>query len=123
VNDITAIATSAPHIPNGIFERIEHEADHQRSGDNKKLSKPAPTPILRPPADSGSAPTLKRAGRFRRPSAFGTEVPAPVDDEAVPRYRARLFNRLVRRLPEGHEWQSVRADEIPLGLWTPSSGW
>src|ERR1700722_20909854 len=23
VNDITAIATSAPHIPNGIFERIE----------------------------------------------------------------------------------------------------
>jgi hypothetical protein len=47
--------------------------------------------------------------------SFGTEVPAPVDDEAVPRYRARLFNRLVRRLPEGHEWQSVRADEIPLG--------
>lgn len=48
-------------------------------------------------------------------AAFGTEVPAPVDDEPVARYRARLFNRLVRRLPQNHEWSSTRADDIPAG--------
>lgn len=47
--------------------------------------------------------------------SFGTEVPAPVDDEPPSRYRAGFFNRLVRRLPEGHEWQTGRADDIPLG--------
>jgi hypothetical protein len=47
--------------------------------------------------------------------AFGTEVPAAVDDEAPSRYRARLFNRLVRRLPEGHEWSRTRADDLPSG--------
>ena len=47
--------------------------------------------------------------------SFGTEVPAAVDDEAPSRYRARLFNRLVRRLPEGHEWSRTRADDLPSG--------
>ena len=47
--------------------------------------------------------------------SFGTEVPAPVDDEPPSRYRARLFNRLARKLPEGHEWASTRADDLPLG--------
>jgi hypothetical protein len=48
-------------------------------------------------------------------ASFGTEVPAPVDDEPVPRYRARLFNRIVRRLPQTNEWSSTRADDIPAG--------
>ena len=48
-------------------------------------------------------------------AAFGTEVPPPIDDEPVGRYRARLFNRLVRRLPQNHEWSSTRADDIPAG--------
>jgi hypothetical protein len=48
-------------------------------------------------------------------AAFDTEVPAPVDDEPVAMYRARLFNRLVRRLPQNHEWSSTRADDIPAG--------
>jgi hypothetical protein len=47
--------------------------------------------------------------------AFGTEVPAPIDDEPPSRYRARLFNRLTRRLPGSHEWANTRADDIPLG--------
>jgi hypothetical protein len=47
--------------------------------------------------------------------SFGTEVPAAVDDEAPSRYRVRLFNRLVRRLPEGHEWSRTRADDLPSG--------
>ena len=47
--------------------------------------------------------------------SFGTEVPAAVDDEAPSRYRARLFNRLVRSLPEGHEWSRTRADDLPSG--------
>ena len=44
--------------------------------------------------------------------AFGTEVPAPVDDEAPSRYRARLYNRLARRLPPDHKLASVRADDL-----------
>ena len=47
--------------------------------------------------------------------SFGVEVPMALDDEPVARYRARLFNRLVRRLPEGHEWGGVRADDVPVG--------
>jgi hypothetical protein len=45
-------------------------------------------------------------------ASFGTEVPAPVDDEAPSRYRARLYNRLARRLPSGHELADVRADDL-----------
>ena len=45
-------------------------------------------------------------------SSFGTEVPAAVDDEAPSRYRARLFNRLARRLPSGHDLADVRADDV-----------
>jgi hypothetical protein len=48
-------------------------------------------------------------------ASFGVEVPAPADDEAPARYRVRLFNRLARKLPEGHEWSSTRADDLPLG--------
>jgi hypothetical protein len=44
--------------------------------------------------------------------SFGTEVPAPVDDEAPSRYRARLFNRLARRLASGHELADIRADDL-----------
>jgi hypothetical protein len=44
--------------------------------------------------------------------SFGTEVPAPVDDELPARYRARLFNRLARRLPPDHELARIRADDI-----------
>jgi hypothetical protein len=47
--------------------------------------------------------------------SFGTEVPAATDDEPVARYRARLFNRLVRRLPPTSEWSHSRADDIPAG--------
>lgn len=45
-------------------------------------------------------------------AAFGTTVPAAVDDEPVARYRARLFNRLARRLPQTSEWGDIRADDI-----------
>ena len=48
-------------------------------------------------------------------ASFGTDVPAPADDESPARYRVRLFNRLARRLPESHEWASMRADDLPLG--------
>ena len=44
--------------------------------------------------------------------SFGNEVPAPVDDEAPSRYRARLFNRLARRLSPDHDLASVRADDV-----------
>jgi hypothetical protein len=44
--------------------------------------------------------------------SFGTEVPMPVDDEAPSRYRARLFNRLARRLASGHELADIRADDL-----------
>jgi hypothetical protein len=48
-------------------------------------------------------------------ASFGSDVPAPADDESPARYRVRLFNRLARRLPESHEWASTRADDLPLG--------
>jgi hypothetical protein len=44
--------------------------------------------------------------------AFGTTVPEPADDEAPSRYRARLFNRLARRLSPDHDLSSVRADDL-----------
>jgi hypothetical protein len=44
--------------------------------------------------------------------SFGTEVPAPVDDESPAAFRKRLFNRLARRLPSGHDLADVRADDL-----------
>ena len=44
--------------------------------------------------------------------SFGTEVPAAVDDEAPAAYRRRLFNRLARKLPSGHDLADVRADDV-----------
>jgi hypothetical protein len=44
--------------------------------------------------------------------SFGTEVPAPVDDEPVAAFRKRLFNRLARRLPSSHELSEIRADDL-----------
>jgi hypothetical protein len=43
---------------------------------------------------------------------FGSEPPMALDDEAPSRYRVRLFNRLVRRLPSGHELSKIRADDL-----------
>lgn len=48
-------------------------------------------------------------------ASFGTTVPQAADDEPVQKYRARLFNRLTRRLPGSNEWSATRADDIPLG--------
>ena len=48
-------------------------------------------------------------------AAFGVQVPRPVDGEHPEKYRIRLFNRLVRKLPEGHAWSDTRADDLPLG--------
>jgi hypothetical protein len=48
--------------------------------------------------------------------SFGTTVPEAADDEPVQRYRARLFDRLARRLPETNEWATVRADNLPSGI-------
>jgi hypothetical protein len=45
-------------------------------------------------------------------ASFGTEVPAPVDDEAPSAFRKRLFNRLARRLAPDHELSSIRADDL-----------
>ena len=36
--------------------------------------------------------------------AFNAEVPMPVDGENPERFRARLFGRLARRLPSGHQF-------------------
>jgi hypothetical protein len=44
--------------------------------------------------------------------SFGTEVPAPVDDEAPSAYRRRLFNRLARKLPPDHKLASIRSDDL-----------
>ena len=48
-------------------------------------------------------------------SSFGVQTPTPVDGEHPEKYRIRLFNRLVRKLPEGHAWSDTRADDLPLG--------
>jgi hypothetical protein len=45
-------------------------------------------------------------------AAFGSEPPAAIDDEAPTAYRKRLFNRLARRLPTGHDLAGVRADDV-----------
>jgi hypothetical protein len=45
-------------------------------------------------------------------ASFGTEVPRPEDDELPSRYRKRLFDRLVRRLPPDHDLAAIRADDI-----------
>ena len=48
-------------------------------------------------------------------AAFDVQTPVPVDGEHPEKYRIRLFNRLVRKLPEGHAWSDTRADDLPLG--------
>jgi hypothetical protein len=48
-------------------------------------------------------------------ASFSVQTPQPVDGEHPEKYRIRLFNRLARKLPEGHEWGSTRADDLPLG--------
>jgi hypothetical protein len=45
-------------------------------------------------------------------ASFGTAVPEPADDESPRSYRRRLYNRLARKLPSGHELANVRADDI-----------
>jgi len=45
--------------------------------------------------------------------SFGERVPMPTADERPGAFRKRLFENLRRRLPEDHEWASVRADDIP----------
>ena len=44
--------------------------------------------------------------------SFGSEPPMAVDDESPARYRARLFNRLVRRLAPDHRLAKLRADDL-----------
>lgn len=44
--------------------------------------------------------------------SFGVATPEAADDERPSSYRARLFNRLVRRLPSGHDLADVRADDL-----------
>ena len=44
--------------------------------------------------------------------SFGSEVPAPADDEAPSAYRRRLFNRLVRRLSPDHKLAQIRSDDL-----------
>jgi hypothetical protein len=48
--------------------------------------------------------------------SFGSEVPAPADDEAPSRYRARLFNRLARRLAPDHNWRQFALTTLAVSL-------
>jgi hypothetical protein len=48
-------------------------------------------------------------------AAFGSQPPAPIEDERPGQYRQRLYEHLRRKLPDGHELATVRADEIPAG--------
>jgi hypothetical protein len=44
--------------------------------------------------------------------SFGSEPPAPVDDEAPSAFRRRLYNRLARKLAPDHKLASIRADDL-----------
>ena len=80
---------------------------------------PAPLPDQRR-ADAARAKARDDAERRRLIAeryddsfrAFGTEVPAAVDDEAPAAYRRRLFNRLARKLAPDHELAQIRADDV-----------
>ena len=48
-------------------------------------------------------------------AAFGTQTPPPADDERPSAYRRRLYERLRRKLPVGHDLANIRADELPSG--------
>jgi hypothetical protein len=45
-------------------------------------------------------------------SAFNVETPPPIDGELPGRYRRRLFDRLVRKLPSSSDLSEIRADEL-----------
>ena len=45
-------------------------------------------------------------------ASFGVAAPEAADDEGPGRYRARLFNRLARKLPQGHDLAQIRADDL-----------
>ena len=48
-------------------------------------------------------------------AGFNVQTPQAMDDEAPGAYRRRLYGRLMRRLPDSHELQGVRADDLPTG--------
>jgi hypothetical protein len=48
-------------------------------------------------------------------SAFGSQAPAPVDDERPGQYRKRLFDSLQRKLPLTHDLAMIRSDELVSG--------
>jgi hypothetical protein len=48
-------------------------------------------------------------------AAFNVSTPVAADGEHPEKFRIRLFNRLVRKLPEGHAWADTQADDLPLG--------
>jgi hypothetical protein len=43
---------------------------------------------------------------------WGERAPAPVAGESVDAYRSRLLDIAQQRLPEGHEYRSVRLDQL-----------
>jgi hypothetical protein len=48
-------------------------------------------------------------------ASFNVQTPQPADDEAPGAFRRRLFGRLMRRLPDNHDLQGIRADDMPSG--------
>jgi hypothetical protein len=48
-------------------------------------------------------------------ASFNVQTPQAMDDEAPGAYRRRLYGRLMRRLPDSHELQGIRADDLPTG--------
>jgi hypothetical protein len=48
-------------------------------------------------------------------SSFNVSTPQAIDGEHPEKFRIRLFNRLARKLPQGHAWGDTRADDLPLG--------
>lgn len=48
-------------------------------------------------------------------AAFNVATPQAADDETPGAYRRRLFGRLMRKLPDKHDLQGIRADDLPSG--------
>jgi hypothetical protein len=83
-------------------EKVAMERQDAERGDARRVK-------MRADADERREIQATYADAFQ---SFGTETPAPADDEPPARYRARLFNRLARRLASDHELSSIRADDL-----------
>jgi hypothetical protein len=84
-------------------ERAEEEAEQQARADSIRREEDRRDRELR----------LKHAARYDEIyESFGEKCPSAYADEAPQRFRRRLLQNMIDRLPKSEQWSRVRADDV-----------